>query len=166
MKRTFPKSIGFTIIELMVSVGVLMLLTGGLLASYNNYTQGQQLKQAALTLKANLRLAQSRALSGLKPSSGCSELVGYAVSFTFSTYSVQAQCTNGVTQTLVGATTDVSLPSTISLVAPPSSVVFGILTRGLMSANSAVTLKLTGFGKNYQLVISPNGDITDSGFQP
>lgn len=162
--KNLPHS-GFTFIEIIVSIGILMLLMGGLLAGYNSYNQKQQLIQSALTLKAHLRLAQSRALSGLKPASGCTELVGYAVSFTSGAYSIQAQCKNGAVTSLVGSTTNVSLPSTISLVSPPATIVFGVLTKGLLR-DTPVTLTLNGFSKNYQLVVSTNGDITDNGVQP
>jgi len=152
---------GFTLIELIVSIGVLLLLTGGLLASYNNYNQRQQLRQTAITLKANLRLAQSKAMGALKPASGCTQLAGYSVSFTLTTYSIQAQCTEG----LVGTRTDVTLPEGVSFTAVPPTFVFGVVTGGLVNTDSAVTFRLSSFGTNYRLVLSPTGDITDVGFE-
>ncbi len=113
-------SFGFTIIELIVSIAILLLLVGGLLASYNNYNQGQLIKQASQTVKANIRLAQSKALSAIKPASGCTELIGYTVSFTQTTYSIQAQCTEG----LVGTATQLTLAQGASFSTVPGSFTF------------------------------------------
>lgn len=154
-------SFGFTIIELIVSIAILLLLVGGLLASYNNYNQNQTVKQAAQTVKANIRLAQSKALSGVKPTSGCTQLAGYAVSFTLTTYSFQAQCTEG----LVGTIAQSTLPAGTSFNPVPNSFVFGVVTRGLLNTSSSVTITVAGFNKNYRLTIEPNGVITDNGFQ-
>ncbi|MBI3385731.1 hypothetical protein HY031_01455 [Candidatus Gottesmanbacteria bacterium] len=162
MKRISPTLSGFTLIELIVSIGILLLLIGGLLAGYNNYNQGQEVKQSALTLKANLRLAQTWALSALKPTSGCTQLTGYTVTFTATTYGLQAQCDP---EGLVGSTTAVTIPTGVSFVPVPQQTTFGVLTQGLISPGSTLTITLSGFNKNYQLVVSPSGDITDNGFQ-
>lgn len=162
MKPTPPVSSGFTLIELIVSMAILLLLIGGLLASYNSYSQNQEVKQSALTLKANLRLAQIWSLSALKPTSGCTQLVGYTVSFTTNTYSMQAQC---APEGLTGPTTIVTLPTILVFSPIPQQATFGVLTQGLIAPASAVTLTISGFNKNYQLVLSPSGDITDNGFQ-
>lgn len=151
---------GFTLIELIVSISILMLLVGGLLTSYNNYTQSQLIKQTAQTVKANVRLAQSKALSGVKPASGCTELVGYTLTFTQLTYSFQAECTEG----LVGSVTQISLPQSVSFSPVPASFTFGVLTRGLVNQPNAITMTISGFSKTYQLTVEPNGVVTDIGF--
>ena len=166
MASKAPKSLpacrqGFTLIELVVSIAILLLLMAGLLASYNNYNQGQQLKQAAQTVTANLRLGQSKAISALKPASGCTEVQGYNVSFTAITYSIQARCTEG----LVGTSTDLTLPVNVSFSPVPASFVYGVITRGLLNTNNSVSLVLVGFSRSYQLIVEPNGVITDVGFQ-
>lgn len=152
---------GFTLIELIVSISILMLLVSGLLASYNNYNQSQSVGQSAQSVKANVRLAQSKALSGVKPSSGCTELSGYTVSFTQTTYSFQARCTEG----LVGTATQLTLAQGVSFSPVPSSFTFGVLTRGLLNTDSSRTMTISGFNKTYTLSIEPNGTITDNGFQ-
>lgn len=153
---------GYSLIELLVAIAILLLLTGGLLASYATYNQNQTLRQAALTVKANFRLAQSKALSGVKPTSGCTLLEGYNVSFTQSTYSLQAQCDP---QGLVGIKTDLALPSELVFSPVPSSFTFGVLTNGLLDITNSVPINFTGFGKTYQIAVSVNGDIADNGFQ-
>lgn len=152
---------GFTLIELLVTIAILALLVSGLLASYNNYNQSQSVRQNAQSVKANVRLAQSRALAGVKPASGCTELVGYTMSFTVNAYSFQARCSEG----LVGSITQLTLSQAVSFSPVPSSFTFGVLTRGLLDTESPVTIPLSGFNKTYTFSIEPNGTITDNGFQ-
>ncbi len=151
---------GFTLIELIVTVGVVLLIAGGVVANYNNYTDNQRLKQAALTLKSDLRFVQTKAFSAEKPGLGCSELVGYVISFTSTTYSIQSQCTEG----LVGSISTINLPTGISFFPIPSAMTFRVLTHGIAN-DSSVIITLTGRTKSYRLQIDPKGDISDLGFQ-
>ena len=72
---------GFTLIEMAVAVGISLVIIGGVLSNYNNYNDTQKVKQGAQTLKNNLRFAQGLAFAGKKPTSGCTELEGYRVTF-------------------------------------------------------------------------------------
>lgn len=151
---------GFTLIELIVTVGVVLLIAGGVVANYNNYTDNQRVRQAALTLKNDLRFVQARAFSAEKPTGGCSELVGYVISFTNTNYSIQSQCIEGP----VGSIATVNLPTGITFFPIPSSLTFRVLTRGIANDNP-VTITLVGRMKQYRLQINPKGDINDLGFQ-
>src|SRR5438552_16993434 len=71
---------GFTLIEVLVSIGIIGVLLGLTIPSYTAFKTNQELTQAAQTLKSNLRFAQSQALAGVKPS----------------------DCTTDTTMTLVG----------------------------------------------------------------
>lgn len=55
---------GFTLIELMVVVGILALVSGIMIPSFSNYTRNQSLKQAQENFKSDLRSIQNRALTG------------------------------------------------------------------------------------------------------
>ncbi|MBI5448718.1 prepilin-type N-terminal cleavage/methylation domain-containing protein [Candidatus Gottesmanbacteria bacterium] len=159
MKRLFASRSGFTLIELIVTIGISLLAVGGLIVNYNNYNDNQRLKQAALTMKNNLRYAQTLAASSKKPTSGCTELVGYTVQFTDSTYTVVAECTEGA----VGDALSTALPSGITFSPVPASFVYGVLTRGLLSSD-AVTITMVGIVKSYRIQVSTGGDINDLGF--
>lgn len=150
---------GFTLIELIVAIGISLLAVGGLIVNYNNYNDNQRLKQAALTLKNNLRFAQTQAVSAKKPASGCTQLVGYTVSFTSGTYAIVGACTEGA----VGDVLSVTLPSGITFSPVPSSFIFDVLNRGLVGSD-AVTITLAGIAKSYRIQISSGGDINDLGF--
>lgn len=150
---------GFTLIELIVAIGISLLAVGGLIVNYNNYNDNQRLKQAALTLKNNLRFAQTQAVSAKKPASGCTQLVGYTVSFTSGTYAIVGACTEGA----VGDVLSVTLPSGITFSPVPSSFIFDVLNRGLVGSD-VVTITLVGITKSYRIQVSAGGDINDLGF--
>lgn len=150
---------GFTLIELIVTVGISLLAAGGLIVNYNNYNDNQRLKQAALTLKNNLRFGQTQAASAKKPTAGCTQLLGYTVNFTSSSYSIVALCTEGA----VGDVLSVALPTGITFSPVPSPFTFDVLNRGLIGSD-AVTIILVGIAKSYRIQVLRGGDINDLGF--
>jgi prepilin-type N-terminal cleavage/methylation domain-containing protein len=58
--------LGFTIIELLVTISIIAILFGLGAAKYNEFNRRQIIAQAANELKSNLILAQDKALSGEK----------------------------------------------------------------------------------------------------
>lgn len=149
---------GFTLIEILVAVGIAMLVVGGVIVNYNAYNDTQNLKQAAQTLKNNLRFAQAQALAGRKPTSGCTTLIGFTVTFASGSYTIQAQCTDGS----AGEVKTTTLPAGVSVSPAPSALTFQV-ARGSIAA--AATMTLTSATKSYIVTVSENGDITDGGFQ-
>lgn len=145
---------GFTIIELLVSVAIIMVVTGGVIVNYNNYNDTQKARSAALTVKNDLRFAQSRAYNGEKPAAGCSELMGYRVTFTATSYAVQAECTEG----LLAEEQTVVLQSGISFSPLPGDLLFRVLTRGL---DSDMTVTVIGASRSYQFQVTRSGDMSD-----
>ncbi len=163
-----PTQTGFTLIELMVTIGLFMLAIGGVLANYNGFHTRQKVKQAALTFKEQLRFAQSDAVTGKKPTDitiTCNILNGYQVSFTNeTTYTVVTVCDDN-------ALTDASeiqtytLPSSIKIVLPATTITFQSLN-GKINTGTDVSYTLTGDNVSYKITVSSSGDITDSGFVP
>lgn len=143
---------GFTLIELLVASTILLTLSGVVLVNYNNYNETQKARQAVLTLKNNLRYAQSRAYNGEKPESGCTQLDGYLVSFASTSYTTQAQCGG----TPVDPAQQVFLTSGLSFSPVPSPMLFRVLSQGL---DSDVTITIVGISKSFQVVVSKSGDI-------
>ena len=67
MQRYLPKyKKGYSIIELLVVVVIMGFLAALVIPSFSNFQQDQDLKLSAEEMKANIRLAQSRSLSGSK----------------------------------------------------------------------------------------------------
>ena len=134
---------GFTLIELIVVVIIMMALLGFSLVNYSSYNDSQRLKQAALTLKSDLQLTRTNASSGKKPLecyySG-DAFLGYTVDFLLSSYTVTPLCEN---QTLQPEST-VTLPDGIvfSDPVPPFTVTYLPLTQGISEDSPhVVTLK-------------------------
>jgi Tfp pilus assembly protein FimT len=150
---------GFTLIEVVVSVGVALAIMGTIIVNYNGYNDRQTLKQAALTLKNNLRFTQTKALSGEKPTANCTELTGWTMAFTASTYTLQAACTP---EGLQGSATSVTLPDGVRFNPVPSPVTFKVLSRGT-TVTTTTSLILSGFSRTYTLEVSPGGDISEIG---
>lgn len=71
-------SSGFTLIELIVVIAVLLLVAGGGIASFINFNEKQQVINGAKNLQEYLRTAQTLARIGDKPN-GCDKLNGYKV---------------------------------------------------------------------------------------
>lgn len=54
---------GFTFIELLISISIIMLLVGGVMASFNSFAVKNKLDNAKEEVMSNLRLARSYAVS-------------------------------------------------------------------------------------------------------
>lgn len=145
---------GFTLIELLVSVAIIMVITGGVIVNYNTYNDAQKTRQAALTVKNNLRFAQSRSYNGEKPASGCTVLLGYQVNFAATAYTVQANCTEG----LAGAAQSYTLETGITFSPVPSTITFRVLSRGI---DTDTTIKAVGSSKSYQFQVARSGDMSE-----
>jgi len=151
---------GFTLIEVIVAVAISLMVTGFILVNYNSFNDTQTLKQAALTLKNNLRFAQSKATTGQKPTS-CTQLVGYSVSFTKSVYSIQALCNP---EGLVGDVLSSGLPKGVIFSPIPAPVTFTVLSRGT-DLTTGLCIILLGSGKNYSFGLQTNGELNDLGLE-
>lgn len=57
---------GFTLIELLVASGIMVIITGLGVASYNNFSQRQEVKNAAKEFAGNVRFIGSKALTNEK----------------------------------------------------------------------------------------------------
>ena len=67
-EKRFCNNKGFTVVELLVVVGIIAVLTTIGVASYNNFNDRKVLESAVEELKSNLRLAQSKAINNEKDS--------------------------------------------------------------------------------------------------
>jgi prepilin-type N-terminal cleavage/methylation domain-containing protein len=161
MRTTFQKNPGFTLIELLISVSIISLLIVGATAGYGNFSNKNLLKQAVLTLKNNLRLAQTNALSGKKPQSGCAKLVAYSISFTDISYVIEPVCTPASSETYPS----ILYPSGIVMNSPSSPILFHGLSNGT-NISGTRSLTLSGVAGTYTIDIKDSGDIIDKGFSP
>ena len=136
---------GFTLLEIIVSVSILLLLSGLFIVNYNGFSSSQNVKQAASGLMANLQAARTRAAVGAKPST-CDTLIGYNVAFlNESTYTVQALCDSGT----AGDIQTYTLPTGVLFFPVPADITFYALNHGTKS-DETITLE----GNNVTMTVS------------
>jgi len=155
---------GFTLIELLVVMAIIGILFGVGVAQYMSFNRSQILEQAAQELKNNLRLAQTKAANGEKPSD-CPVLDGYKVSFSPGgannpdTYRIIAVCGGSE----AGESKTFSLPSVVKFnpLPSPSEVLFKVLAQGTNLENDYLTigLKFTGTSLQRTVTVSKQGKI-------
>lgn len=138
---------GFTLIELMVAVAVL-LLSIGTVAKYNDFHDKKQLSTAVDTVLTNIRLAQTLAIQGKKPTAGCT-FNGYTAVFnSTTTYYSAASCSGEKNRV------DYQLPPQIQFTAPtPASLLFAAFT-GAVSTSQTIALTRNGVTKNIRVSTS------------
>jgi prepilin-type N-terminal cleavage/methylation domain-containing protein len=147
---------GFTLIELMTAVTIAAVIFGFGIASYNKFNDSQKVKQAAITLKNNLRLAQTKAMTGEKPSS-CETanigLVGYElVNTDTSNYRLNSVCFGNVKSSVL----DVKLPDSVTTT--NFDVTFNVLNQAVTGGTN---ITLTGLNDvSVTVKISSSGEIS------
>lgn len=55
---------GFTLVELLLVISIMLIMAGAMIPSFNGYLKNQSLKQAQERLKSDLRTVQNKALTG------------------------------------------------------------------------------------------------------
>lgn len=162
------KKSGFTLIELIIVITVILVISVVTLLNYNSYTDRQRVKQAGLTLRSDLRLAQTKATSGQKPfvCDATTTLENYTVTFSDcggvgACYEIQPICTlSGVTVDTDDEITRVFLPTGVSFQSLYAPIAFFPVT-GVTDLISDQLIVLTGAGVTYTVVITPSGSISD-----
>jgi prepilin-type N-terminal cleavage/methylation domain-containing protein len=157
-RHSFQK--GFTLIELMIAISIMILMVGVGVAAYLNMDKRQNLSNAGKQLQLLMRAAQTKARVGERPT-GCQKLLGYRVSQTSvgpDIVSLEAVCENG------GATTtylmsDYSLPVGVT-VQNMSPMTFRVLHGGVESSGD-VTLSSEFPTYTFVFTVNAGGEITE-----
>lgn len=146
---------GFTLIELIISIGVIAILSSIGLASYVQFNRRQILNSAVRTFLNDLQLAQSKAESNERPQ-GCSgNLLSYQVSIQTSGYKVEAICSSSV------EIKNIDFPERVGKTSGFDWVKFKTLRGGVEVFPSVQNfLVLTAFGKDRTVTIGSAGEIS------
>lgn len=153
---------GFSLLELLVVMGIILSLTGMVISNYSSFSNTQKVKQAGRTLKNDFRFIQNRAASGVKPS-GCATLVSYRFSFTATSYQYQPVCNTGPAPNTAVV---INLPTDVTFSPVPAPFDFQVLTgASLLSSSTSQSFSLVTSSQTYLVAVSNNGDINDLGFQ-
>ena len=152
MKKSCP---GFTLVELLVTITIITLVFSIGLAQYNRFNRRQILVRAKDQLISDLRLTQSKALSGEKPvDCNSTPLLGQKLDFTSnSNYQIIAVCSSDIV-----VKSGISLPQGVIKQAGPDEVFFKVLSQGTDISGTAQII-LSGFGQTQTISVNNAGEI-------
>jgi type II secretory pathway pseudopilin PulG len=140
----------FSLIELLVVIGIVILVTGFILASYQVFNEQQAVILEAGKLVDVLRLAQKKAIAGENTcESGI--LTGYGVSINSANYTLDKVCSSGTTSLKTYSFLKVRSTGTSSVV---FSTVYGTTT------TQTITLYSFQLDRQLDIAISSQGIIT------
>lgn len=163
-------SSGFTLIEMLVVVSILMIFMGIGIASYAEYNRKQIVAQTAAQVLTYLRLAQSKAISGEK-NCGNSYCGGVNNVCTTASKMLNYWTFNPALGEIYGTcggdtnfnNTKFFIPSGLTINIIPSSLIrFYPLTGG--ASSEIICLNNTAQNYHYKISIDIYGGINDEGF--
>lgn len=153
---------GYTLVELLVVMFVLVTIMGIGVLSYRDFNRRQQVIAAARLLRSDLRLAQTESLAGKKPENcdtATSVLNGYNFRRLSSTsYTVEAVCVNP-NRTVTVRTVNLPPNTTMNNF---NTIFFKPIGDGTsIPSGSSITITVNGTGTSYTEVITirSSGDI-------
>lgn len=154
---------GFTLIELIAAVTIVSVVLAIGIASYSAFHARQKVRQAALTLKNNLRLAQNYSSSGVLPSVCTAELNRYQVRFTNNPtegqYDIYFICNASTGTPVTGIVLSEKLPAGTMFIPPLTDLDFDVLNKQL---SAPVTISITKGSNTETLTVNINGDISEN----
>ncbi len=152
---------GYTLIEVLVGITIIGLIFAVGYVNFRDFSRRQAINGQARALKGDLRLAQEKSLSGVKPAdSRCdppNKLNGYNFRVVNAlNYVVEANCTGG--NVLVKS---VNLPSDVTISIPsPNPISFKILGQGTNIVDQStinLTQAVTGYVRT--VTVTKGGEI-------
>lgn len=146
---------GFTLIELLVAVSIMLLLTGGGVASYITFNDNQQLQGSTKMVQSYMRAAQTKARVGDRPS-GCTRLQGYAVRSSGNTLSMVAVC-EGSDFTVQSM--ELENVGSISINGGELDVTFNVLHGGAVNSGQVIVTADGNANRTESFRVSPGGEI-------
>ena len=148
---------GYTLIELLVVISIMGIIFSTGYVGFREFSRRQALVALARNVRADLRLAQQKALSGEK-TGACAILAGYDFRVDSSTaYSINANCSNGNF-----SAKNVSLGNDFMISATNNPVVlFKVLGQGaqVSAGSSLITLTQSATGKTTTIAVTSGGEI-------
>lgn len=145
---------GFTLIEMLVSISITLIITGGVMVSYRGFNQRQQLIQSTKNLQQTLRLAQKKARVGEKPT-GCQTLEGYTVRGTINSQNVALLAICDLDTEYPISTTTLSGNTLLDVT---FDFTYKVLTGGVIGAGP---VQLSNADLIYTFNVNPGGDISE-----
>ena len=164
MNAVRPFFSGFSLIELLVVITISLILLGGGIAAFTNFSDKRAVITAVDELKTLFQSAQAKARAG--DLGGCEQLSGYRVQ----TYlngsnaeaSLQAECTAGTAETA-----RVSSFSNGVTISPNIDTLFQVLNAGVQLPDNASSLDITVANgtNNYLFTLYREGRTSEGAWQ-
>lgn len=149
---------GFTMIELLIVVGIMILIFGGGISAYLRLDRRQSLINVCKEIEVMARSAQKKARVGDRPD-GCDRLNAYRVSRTATgpdVISLQAVCDSGTT------TIQTYEVPTLFTVQSIGAMNFRVLHGGLLEASSLVRVSSTGPNYRCEFTVQNGGSVSST----
>ncbi len=145
-KNKIMNKSGFSLVEILIVVTIIIIFSGLTLASYNHYNQKKELEATAQKISDILELAKKKAITGGQT---CSDILrGYQVKFLDATsYELDEVCTNEYSMQRF------AINSYYSLTYSHSAIMFERLTGWLIN-DVDVTIKVKNSQTNQCVDIS------------
>lgn len=154
---------GYTLIELMVVMMIMVLLFSLGFANYRDFQRRKQVESVARQIKSDLELIRSKALSGEKSDAGCDTLNGYSLTTNASGYNLHMRCDAADDSYLVKQVNLSQTGTTVNICGPP--IYFNVLGRGISSSIyictcQGVEVTQTGTSDTACVGVTETGEIT------
>lgn len=157
--------LGFTLIELIVSIAIMGLVMGGGIAGYRSFNERQQLLTTGKEVLVALRKAQTDAVAGVK-SSNCQTrtLVSNTFSYASGAYSIVEYCQQGGTIFPYTTRTETIAPG-IEILIDRGQVTFYGQYGGVASPVQITIRKVGTTTPIYRINVNEQGTVDDLGLQ-
>ena len=148
------KKRGFTLIELIVVVLIMIIIIGMSLASYNNFNEEKKLDSDADKLTDILEMARKKSIAA-EIVAPCTSFQGYAVDISTSSYKLQQCCDDSCTDF-----SSYNLAGTNQVISGIGNIRFKPLL-GEISNDNLITIENKITTKSISINISPLGIIEE-----
>jgi Tfp pilus assembly protein PilE len=165
MKKELPtqKSSGYTIIEILISIFILVILFSAVQAGYRQFILQKSLDTVKSQIMSDIRLAQEYAIAGRKPA-GCSGLNGYLLhtypnsDTDLNYYRIYADCGTDI---LVKEVYLKDIAKQVKFTGSDPNLLFKVLGAGTnISEGSALTINLEQTGGSIRVItVSSGGEV-------
>lgn len=155
------KNFGFTLIEIILTIGIIAIIAGSSYVALIHFSRGQSLNSAYGVLKNNLNLAKSLASSQVTNCTSSQILVGYQMTFpTSNTYRIDSVCQVSSGSRELRNARSPTLPSGITIASTHSPILFLVISGEVQDIPDAgAKITLSGNSKSMVITVFPNGRI-------
>ncbi len=168
---------GFTLIELVVVAGIIILVSAGGIAGFRSYEGRQKIIQEGRNIKSMLRQVQTSAQAGIQPKplaiGGCQKkgdnygLYSKRVTFFPPTrFTIQSVCDDDPSSSVLDDSTSYDLSSGMQYSVTPGGVLFvdfRALSQGIFPEVTLCIYKPSATPVYYKLTLKQSGEIEDVG---